>query len=276
MIHQSSVVTAANDTSSTKRGARSFGKSLRLPRIGQMLLLALFVLCAPLGAHAQDLTGGPTIDSQAWLPTQTIDGKFNEVMIVLELAPGAGVPPHTHGGAVLATVLDGEITLSDEGTETKYSAGQSWTEMPGHVHEAYNDTNAPVRVVFTALLVGDAQALVLASDKTPSRPAPTILYQAALPDQTINGVFDEVMIVLELAPGAGIPAHTHGGAVLATVIDGEITLKENSTEEVYKAGESWSEMPDHVHQVVNAGSKPVRVAFSVLLPVPSALTLVQQ
>jgi len=173
-------------------------------------------------------------------------------------------------------VLDGEIALSENGTETKYSAGQSWTEMPGHVHEAYNDTSSPVRVVFTALLVGDAQALVPASDETPSRPAPTILYQAVLPDQTINGVFDEVMIVLDLAPGAGIPAHTHGGAVLATVVDGEITLKENSTEHVYKAGESWAEVPDHVHQVVNAGDKPVRVAFSVLLPVPAALTLVQQ
>ncbi len=275
MVNQSNVGTATKDTQAMKKDARSLGKNLRLPRIGEVLLLALFVWCAPIGAHAQEPANGPTIVSQAWLPTQTIDGKFNEVMVVLELAPGAGVPPHTHGGAVLATVLDGEITLSENGTETKYTTGQSWTEEPGHVHEAFNDSSTPVRVVFTALLVGDAQALVPASDKTPSRPAPTILYQSALPDQTINGVFDEVMIVLDLAPGASIPAHTHGGAVLATVIDGEITLKEDSTEEVYKAGESWSEVPDHVHEAVNAGSKPVRVAFSVLLPVPAALTLVQ-
>jgi quercetin dioxygenase-like cupin family protein len=86
--------------------------------------------------------------------------------------------------------------------------------------------------------------------------------------------FDEVTVVLDFAPGAGVPAHVHGGPTLVTVLDGAITLKENNTEKTYKAGESWTEMPDHVHAVIN-GNNTVRVVVTFLLPVAEPTTLVK-
>jgi quercetin dioxygenase-like cupin family protein len=81
-----------------------------------------------------------------------MEGAFAEQMVVMEFAPGAGVLSHTHGGPTLVTVLNGEITLREDETETTYTAGESWTEMPGHVHEAFNADDAPVQVVVTFLL----------------------------------------------------------------------------------------------------------------------------
>src|SRR5215211_5448695 len=42
---------------------------------------------------------------------------------VLDFAPGAWTPLHTHGGPVYVTVLDGTITLRSVGTDTTFAAG---------------------------------------------------------------------------------------------------------------------------------------------------------
>ena len=87
--------------------------------------------------------------------------------------------------------------------------------------------------------------------------------------------FDEVMVILDFAPGAGVPMHVHGGPTLVTVLDGAITLKDNGMEKTYKAGESWTEMPEHVHEAINNGDKTVRVVVTFLLPVAEPTTLVK-
>ena len=71
-------------------------------------------------------------------------------------------------------------------------------------------------------------------------------------------------VLVEYGPGAGSPSHRHPSSafIYATVLEGEIRSKVNDDpEHVYKAGESWTEMPGDHHKVsANASStKPARL-----------------
>ncbi len=59
------------------------------------------------------------------------------------------------------TVLAGEITLQEQGTERTIKAGESWTEQPGAPHAAINRGNGPVRVAVGILLPKGAEATTL-------------------------------------------------------------------------------------------------------------------
>ena len=71
-------------------------------------------------------------------------------------------------------------------------------------------------------------------------------------------------VLVEYGPGAASPSHRHPSSafIYATVLEGEIRSKVNDDpEHVYKAGESWTEMPGDHHKVsANASStKPARL-----------------
>jgi quercetin dioxygenase-like cupin family protein len=71
-------------------------------------------------------------------------------------------------------------------------------------------------------------------------------------------------VLVEYGPGAASPSHRHPSSafIYATVLEGEIRSKVNDEpEHVYKAGESWTEMPGDHHKVsANASStKPARL-----------------
>jgi hypothetical protein len=59
------------------------------------------------------------------------------------------------------------------------------------------------------------------------------------------------------------------------VLEGEITLRENNTEKVFKPGEGWSDTPDQVHAAGNAGTAKASLAVAFLLPKGAQLTTVQ-
>jgi quercetin dioxygenase-like cupin family protein len=71
-------------------------------------------------------------------------------------------------------------------------------------------------------------------------------------------------VLVEYGPGAESPSHRHPASafIYATVLEGEIRSKVNDEpERVFKAGESWTEMPGDHHKVsANASStKPARL-----------------
>jgi len=95
---------------------------------------------------------------------------------------------------------------------------------------------------------------------------PAAVYQARFPITIQAGEYDLVSVVFDFAPGAGLPDHFHGGYALATVLSGEITLREKGAERIIKTGESWTENPGDQHAAVNAAATSARVAVSMLLP----------
>jgi quercetin dioxygenase-like cupin family protein len=131
----------------------------------------------------------------------------------------------------------------------------------------------PFLILMARFFVSAAEAQMKSGGATP--PTPTVVCQAKFPITVQGGQYDLLTIVLDFPSGAGVPKHFHGGHVLVTVLNGEMTLIENNAETVIKAGESWTENPGAEHAVVNKGAS-ARVAVSMLLPKGAeAQTLVQ-
>jgi len=114
------------------------------------------------------------------------------------------------------------------------------------------------------LMVSVAMAQEKASQTATS--GPTVIYQAKFQITLQGGEYDLQTVIMEFPQGASIPKHVHGGYVLATVLNGEMTLKEKGSERIIRAGESWTENPGDLHSVVNAGAAAARVVVNMLLP----------
>ena len=69
-------------------------------------------------------------------------------------------------------------------------------------------------------------------------------------------------VLVEYQPGGSNPAHTHpkSAFIYATVLEGAIRSKVNDgPEKVYRAGESWAEVPGD-HHVVSANASDTQPA----------------
>jgi quercetin dioxygenase-like cupin family protein len=69
-------------------------------------------------------------------------------MLIVEWPPGLSTGLHTHPGDEYATVLEGEVTGQKQNGETKtYTAGQSYHNEAGVVHEAKNTGNQTAKTL---------------------------------------------------------------------------------------------------------------------------------
>ena len=115
-------------------------------------------------------------------------------------------------------------------------------------------------VAFAALSVSAASAddlstVLITTDKSKV----TLVFDRALPNvpgKSMKGV------LVEYQPGGSNPAHTHPDSafIYATVLEGAIRSKVNDgPEKVYRAGESWAEVPGD-HHVVSANASDTQPA----------------
>jgi quercetin dioxygenase-like cupin family protein len=236
-----------------------------------IMALLLVVGQAVEPAHAQ--APAPTVAAQAEFPIMATDGDAALMNVIVDFAPGASTPDHTHGGSLIALVLDGEITLHDAAGTKTYKTGTFWTEMPGHVHHAGNQDGAPARVSVVGL-IPKVGRLTIPEAQSAYKPAlaTTTAMQSQFPLGVAAGEAKLVNVIIDFAPGSKTPEHTHGGPVLATVVAGTITLHEHGTTRVVNAGESWTEVPGNVHYAANEGTETARVSVAAILPKSAALT----
>lgn len=248
---------------------------MKLRTLSIALLFALLVLL-PAGAAAGDpLPPGPTTRHQAKTAGINPTNQFEIIHLILDFAPGAWTPAHSHGGQGLVTVLGGQITVREGGKEQVYKTGESWVELPGNVAEVGNAGTAPASVFVTFLLPQGAQLTTVRDQGTQQPPpGPTTRYQARTAGIPLSGPFEVIQLVLDFAAGAWTPPHSHGGQGLVTVLDGEMTVKETGQEQVYKAGETWVEQAGHVVTVGNATAAKASVAVTFLLPQGAPLTTI--
>ncbi|WGD54720.1 cupin domain-containing protein [Bradyrhizobium sp. CB1650] len=81
------------------------------------------------------------------------------ISVIVEWPPGSGTGLHTHPGDEYTTVLEGEVVGGKEGAEAKtYTAGQSYHNEPGVVHEATNKGSAPAKT-FNVFVVDKGKPL---------------------------------------------------------------------------------------------------------------------
>ncbi|MEX2536249.1 MAG: cupin domain-containing protein [Trueperaceae bacterium] len=91
---------------------------------------------------------------------------------------------------------------------------------------------------------------------------------------TMDGPFEVVQQVLELAPGAESPVHMHGGPELILVIEGEVVflLEEGGETTTVRAGEIYMIPAETFLQVSNESDSDASFVVTFLLPEGATLT----
>lgn len=235
-------------------------------------LLLFLTLFSALAQGQQEPPPGPTT-----LHRSTFEDahRFGVHQLVLDFAPGAWTPLHAHGGVGYVTVIEGEMTVRENDTETTYRPGETWVEHPGMFAEVGNAGEAEARILVTFLLPEDALLTTVhqtgSTEELP--PGPTTAHRSVFDDVPAPGAFDLIQLVLEFDPSAWTPLHTHGGEGFVTVLEGEMTVRsEDGTETTYQPGETWVELPGNFAEVGNHFDAPASIAATFLLPNGEALT----
>ncbi len=244
--------------------------------ITMMLVVVIFGMFNPAMARpsANVETASPKVVFEAWFPGLTIDAAFTDVLLVRDFPKGSGTGVHQHGGPALIMTTDGAFTTHEENIDRRYTAGESFTEKLGHTHEGFNDEDTPARIIASYLLTEGAKVVIPQGE--PNRPAATKISEAQFPGITMDGMFTELMRVVDFAPGVSTGLHVHNGPTFLLMLDGTLTLRQDGGEKVYKAGESWMEMPDHVHEAINTSDTTARLIAIYLLPMAAPATSVKQ
>jgi quercetin dioxygenase-like cupin family protein len=207
---------------------------------------------------------------------------FEVIQVIQDFAPGSWTPIHSHGGLVLVTVIEGEITGRQEATgeATVYGAGDFFIEEPGELLAAGNDGQENARVA-ALFLLSEGASLTTVQEGTSSddlAPGPTTVSRTSMTITESLGNFEVVQLILDFAPESMTPLHSHGGPGLVTVIEGEVIHQPEGTVEemVFGAGEFFTETPGGVHVAGNAGQENARLAAVFLLPEGASLTTAQE
>ena len=111
--------------------------------------------------------GDTSLTPSAQLPLNVKAGEYNLVGLVLDFAPGSGLQEQYHGGDALFYVMDGEITLLENGATKQVKTFRSWTEVPDAVYSVTNASGKNARVAISILLPRGAEETTLVSTPTP-------------------------------------------------------------------------------------------------------------
>jgi quercetin dioxygenase-like cupin family protein len=123
-----------------------------------------------------------------------------------------------------------------------------------------------VLFVAVALVAACGGGTSSAPAKPSPPPGPVTKYRNVLPGQVASAPIDLIQSILDFAPGAASVVHTHTSSNLATVLQGQVTVKMASGDKQASAGEALIEPLNQRVQAFNLGSGEamVAVAFPVL------------
>lgn len=228
-------------------------------------LTLLLAVLLPATAAAAD-PPAPTIRHQFRTAGLPPTGPMEVVKWVLDFAPGAATPPHTHPGLFLGTQLEGATTFTTDGADRVYATGETLIEQPGVVGLATNKGTVRNRAIVSMVTpLGGPPSAPQPGGPTPAPPAPTTSYLVRVPAVIPSGPYDQACAILDFAPGAQTPPQTHAGQVVTTVLEGAVTVVAGGAEQTYQIGETFVEPPETIAQIRNAGAAPATLAATYLL-----------
>lgn len=115
--------------------------------------IAVFAVVAMAVGMVADAQQAPAVKRNVALKTDMTVPDREAVMAWVELPPGGAEGKHTHPAEVFAFVLEGTISLENEGNPTTtLKAGDVFHVLPGKVHQAINNgsVTAKLAAVFVA------------------------------------------------------------------------------------------------------------------------------
>ena len=112
-----------------------------------ILIATLLAVVLPPPALAQQ----PTVERKVLVQEDLMTNPGYQVVLVAVTIPvGGREGRHVHPGTLVGQVLEGALTLEQEGRPTViYKAGESILVEPGRVHEGINKGSVPIRIVAT-------------------------------------------------------------------------------------------------------------------------------
>jgi quercetin dioxygenase-like cupin family protein len=223
---------------------------------------------------AQSAPAGPKVSFQGSFPLTVAAGDYDMVYLVLDFAPGAGIPLHYHGGPALVVGMEGELTLHPhEGNERKLLPGDVVNEKALVQHTMMNMSAANTRIM-AVILLPKGKEVTTVIDTGAKIPGPTVAYQGTYPLPGVAaGDYDLTNLVLDFAPGAQIPLHYHGGPALVIGKNGVLTLRPlGGMEHTVTPGMVANEKAGAKHVMINTGSVDAGIFAGVLLPKGAELT----
>ncbi|AHD03332.1 cupin domain-containing protein [Leisingera methylohalidivorans] len=126
-----------------------------------VVIATLLITVAAGNAHdAKPGIAGVQRELLRQMPLPDSPGRF-VTALTIELAPGAVVGPHRHGGFVYVYLLEGRIRSQLEGQNpVEYSSGQSWTEPAEVLHRRTENPSTTEPAKFLAVIYSDADAVI--------------------------------------------------------------------------------------------------------------------
>jgi quercetin dioxygenase-like cupin family protein len=152
--------------------------------------------------------GDTSVMPAAQMPLNVKAGEYSLIGRVLDFASGSGLPEQYHGGNALFYVMEGEITLLENGATKQVKAFKSWTEGPGAVYSVTNSSENNTRIAVSMLLPKGAEETTFVSTPTPlptqvvtNVSTPTSSTTQDVPNSTLLSVLIGVGVLIILAVG---------------------------------------------------------------------------
>lgn len=180
-------------------------------------------------ALAQDSDGGDSLlEIEATFDTADApDGPYHAHQSMLRFPPGAEAPLHHHGGPGYITILQGELTLFEDGQERIYSAGDSLIETTDRHYKGGNDTESDTVLMVTYLVPeGEDVTTVIDDPDAPeppeivAEPLAEVVHEFADPPAS----YDLIHRTSIYEADQGELTFTPSGNILMTVVDGALEI----------------------------------------------------
>jgi quercetin dioxygenase-like cupin family protein len=93
----------------------------------------------------------PTVQRKVMMaPADLAAPGYQSAMVLVEIPAGGREGRHTHPGEIFGYVLEGSLTLDNEGKPTTtYKSGDVFHVESGKVHEGINNGGSPAKAIVT-------------------------------------------------------------------------------------------------------------------------------
>lgn len=131
--------------------------------LGSFMLFCLMAVAVPIKGYADGAKPGAVGVQHEMLHQSALPDLPGHIVTALtvEVAPGTVVGPHRHGGFVYVYLLQGRIRSQMEGEDpVEYSAGQSWIELGGALHQHTENPSETEPAKFLAVVYSEDDAVI--------------------------------------------------------------------------------------------------------------------
>lgn len=239
-------------------------------RISVILSMLLLGLLSGAIAAAQEVPDLAEFEHRAvFNVSNPPDAPYEAHQSILLFVPGAEAPLHSHGGPGYISILEGELTLYEDGVENVYSAGDSLVETPDKVYKGGNYTDEDMVLMVTYLVPEGEDVTTMVDD--PDAPEPPEIGPEPLAS-TIHAFddspasFDLIHSTIVYQPGVPTEPLNARGDTLLTTIGSDLDVSINGSSTTVAAGDAILIEGNQGYTVQNTGERTAITMSTELMP----------